>query len=154
MEPEGSLPCSQEPATGPSPESDELSPYPVTLFIQNYILTLSDICAKVSEVVSSLQIFQAKFCMHCSGCVLRQDMTLGNGPIDVTVGVSNYLAGVVSSWVIFARRNACATSRKVTIIVVSFSAVLDLLYATDGRTDMVKLIGTFLQLRCKFAYDP
>jgi hypothetical protein len=32
MEPEGSLPCSQEPATDPYPESDESNPHPPNLF--------------------------------------------------------------------------------------------------------------------------
>jgi hypothetical protein len=31
-EPEGSLPCSQKPATGPCPEPDKSSPHPSTLF--------------------------------------------------------------------------------------------------------------------------
>jgi len=32
MEPEGSLPCSQESANGPYPEPDESSPHPSTPF--------------------------------------------------------------------------------------------------------------------------
>jgi len=32
MECEGSLPCSERPATGPYPKPDEFSPYPPTLF--------------------------------------------------------------------------------------------------------------------------
>jgi hypothetical protein len=31
MEPEGSLPCSQQPATGPYPEPDEFIPHLLTL---------------------------------------------------------------------------------------------------------------------------
>jgi hypothetical protein len=32
MEPEGSLPCSQEPANSPYPEPNESNPHPQTLF--------------------------------------------------------------------------------------------------------------------------
>jgi hypothetical protein len=34
MEPEGSLPCSQGPSTGPYPEPDQSSPYPL---LQNFV---------------------------------------------------------------------------------------------------------------------
>jgi hypothetical protein len=34
MEPEGSLPCSQEPSTGPYPEQDQASPYHLILSLR------------------------------------------------------------------------------------------------------------------------
>jgi hypothetical protein len=41
MEPEGSLPCSQEPSTGPYPEPDQSSPYHTILSL--YIISLDNI---------------------------------------------------------------------------------------------------------------
>jgi hypothetical protein len=35
MKPEGSLPCSQEPYTGPSPNPDEANPYHPTVFLED-----------------------------------------------------------------------------------------------------------------------
>jgi hypothetical protein len=34
MEPEGSLPCSQDPSTGPYPEPDQYNPYHIFLSLQ------------------------------------------------------------------------------------------------------------------------
>jgi hypothetical protein len=40
MEPEGLLPCSQEPFTGPSPEPDQSSPYhPIQFFLRSIVNT-------------------------------------------------------------------------------------------------------------------
>jgi hypothetical protein len=41
MEPEGSLSCSEEPATGPNPEPDESNPHPETLFLSPILILSS-----------------------------------------------------------------------------------------------------------------
>jgi hypothetical protein len=61
MEPEGSLPFSQGPATGPYPKTGASSPQPLILFPRIHSNITSDIRA-----VSYLQGFQWKFCMQFS----------------------------------------------------------------------------------------
>jgi hypothetical protein len=41
MEPEGSLPCSQGPFTGPYPEPDQSSPYHTILSLRSILILLS-----------------------------------------------------------------------------------------------------------------
>jgi len=61
MEPKDSLPCSQEPDTGPHPELDESTNTPLQIIHFRSILILY---ACVSQVLSSFQVFKLKFCMH------------------------------------------------------------------------------------------
>jgi len=62
MEPEGSLLCLEEPATGTYSEPDESSPQLYTLFPQDPLQYYPLIYAWVL-VVSSLQVFRPKFCV-------------------------------------------------------------------------------------------
>jgi hypothetical protein len=42
MEPQGSLPCSQKPATGPYPEADETNPHPpINIFLRPILIYLA-----------------------------------------------------------------------------------------------------------------
>jgi hypothetical protein len=63
MEQEGTLPRTEEPATGPYPDPDESNPHPNPVALRS-ILTLSAIYAWVLLVFSSLQALQPKFCTN------------------------------------------------------------------------------------------
>jgi hypothetical protein len=63
MEHENSLPCSQEPATGPYPEPDESSPHRVSLCS---ILILSFYLRQGLLSETSIYAFQPKFCTNFS----------------------------------------------------------------------------------------
>jgi len=69
MEAEGSLPCSQDPATSTHPESNISSSYPHFISLRS-IQMESSIYDYVFRVVSSCEAFQRKFCMHFS-CLFR-----------------------------------------------------------------------------------
>jgi len=57
MEPEGSLPCSQGPATGPYPVPDASSPHLPFLFPYDPFYYYLPIYAYVLHVISSRQVF-------------------------------------------------------------------------------------------------
>jgi len=60
MEPKDPLPCLQEPANDPYPESDEPSPNLLTLLPQDPFQNYFPIYTKFFRVVSSIQIFRLK----------------------------------------------------------------------------------------------
>jgi hypothetical protein len=53
MEPGGSLPCSQEPATRPYPETDEYCPHPHPVYIRSILILSSHICLCSEWIFSS-----------------------------------------------------------------------------------------------------
>jgi hypothetical protein len=65
MEPEGSLPCSQEPSTCPYPEPDESSPYHPHLISPTFILILSTYL-RLGLPSGHFLAFPPISCMHSS----------------------------------------------------------------------------------------
>jgi hypothetical protein len=66
MEPEGSLPCSQEPAICPCPQVDEPSPHPHILLFFRSFLYFPTIYVYLSQVVSFFGVSQLNFLVHFS----------------------------------------------------------------------------------------
>jgi hypothetical protein len=66
MEPEGSLPRSQEIAAGPYPQPDESSPYHLLLFVKDSFKYYLSTYAYVFFMVFILLASPLKLCMHFS----------------------------------------------------------------------------------------
>jgi hypothetical protein len=66
MEPEGSLPHSQEPATCPYPEPAQSSPCPVIRLLEDPFYYYPPIYASVSQMVAFPQVSSPKSGMHFS----------------------------------------------------------------------------------------
>jgi len=56
MEPEGSLPCSQEPATSPYPESHESNPQFSPYVLMNYLNIILSSMPRPPKIFSSFQV--------------------------------------------------------------------------------------------------
>jgi hypothetical protein len=70
MEPEGSLPCSQEPSTGPHPQQDSCSPYHPILSKIHFNIILRLRLGRPSD--NFLSGFPTNILMHYSSpCVLH-----------------------------------------------------------------------------------
>jgi hypothetical protein len=81
MEPEVSLPCSQETAFFLYPEPDESSPHPQNIFLQGPFYYYPNIY--FSKAVLSIQVFWPKLCMHfstpiCATCPLTLTYLTGH----------------------------------------------------------------------------
>jgi hypothetical protein len=107
MEPEGSLPCSQEPSTGPDPEQDWSNPYHPILFLLRSILILWHVNPFLGNARNTRT--QQNKVARGTFYVVRIYPLLGNGPKNThswqqrrcfTLGPCR---GIVRSYVYFPR---------------------------------------------------